>query len=96
MASPKYDLEKMDVADVEKQIDSILASLGNDATLKVLTAMMWKKQDELIAMEEAKEPVEKLAALDTEIHKWEELISSLVDALKCPPWCHNPYCDCRN
>jgi hypothetical protein len=93
----KYDLEKMSVEDVEKQIANILAALGEDATLKALTAMLWKKQDELTAMEEAKEPVEKLAILDTEIHKWEELIRNIVaERAPCPPWCHNPYCDCRN
>lgn len=96
MAAPKYDLEKMCVVDVENQIDSIVASLGKDAILKELTNMLWKKQDELIAMEEAKEPVEKLATIDTQINKLEQLISRLVEADKCPPFCHNPYCECRN
>lgn len=95
-AVSKYDVEKMSVEDVEKEITNILAALGEEATLKALTAMLWKKQDELIAMEEAKEPVEKLAALDTQILKWEELIRNIVAEKECPPWCHNPYCDCRN
>jgi hypothetical protein len=94
--TPKYDLEKMDVADVEKDITNILAALGEEATLKALTTMLWKRQDELTAMEEAKESVEKLAILDTEIHKLEELIRNIVAEHECPPWCHNPYCDCRN
>lgn len=63
----------------------------------------WKKQIELLTKKIEKATKKKIIEKATTVAHINDRISASADTPdpvepeeECPPWCHNPYCDCRN
>ena len=77
---------------LEEHFEAIVEMFGQDNMATMLRA----------ALEEADAILTEMAKGDantdyfsTVVSRFEALLKRMAPA-ECPPWCHNPYCDCRN
>ena len=80
---------------VEAHTDLIVEMFGEAFVREMLAVAKKVCRDAIRAATTKKEIIEQA----TTIARIDDVLDSLRPAEpedECPPWCHNPYCDCRN